>query len=567
MIFGSLDLLDALLGWLTAKSGDALARSTGRRILGGGQERAFRRIVNSAIEKAVDTAGEGLTTGQRKEVAKIIREHRAEIGDGTDFLEVGDLVHALIDTTTELDAFPLDRSQLADALTFWITDGVARDAMAGGELAPFAAYAHFSRIFELSARSVAALTRLEPMLGRIDETLALLRAIEEHARGPGHSPSGFGTLIAERSRHFVGRTQFITRIDHALAGLDSGYVIITGEPGIGKTSLLAYLVAQRGYIHHFNSRSEGTTSPVEFYVGVCAQLVARHGLSHALLTETPSSAHLSRVLRLAAASADEENPLVIAIDALDEAEDPEHGGNRLHLPRVLPPHTYVIATSRELADDFLVVDHRHDLHLADDSAENLHDIAQYVRARLSTPGEPVPWQTTPAELAEILTLHSEGNFLYVVHVLDDIRTGKLSPEALGDPRNLPIGLRAYYRMHWQVMKDRWPSTLAGHYETALRCLAVMREPVPIGSWTNFTPDGVDETIARHVVGEWRQFLNVRWSAEHQEPLYSVYHSTFVDFLREEGPGLSRYERHVYQVQRSMILELLGETDPVPPPYP
>ncbi|MEW9548458.1 hypothetical protein [Nonomuraea sp. NPDC050783] len=59
----------------------------------------------------------------------------------------------MIDTATELDAFPVDRAQLADALTFWITDGVARDAMDGGELAPLAAYAHFSRIFELSAHS------------------------------------------------------------------------------------------------------------------------------------------------------------------------------------------------------------------------------------------------------------------------------------------------------------------------------------------------------------------------------------------------------------------------------
>ena len=136
--------------------------------------------------------------------------------------------------------------------------------------------------------------------------------------------------------------------------------------------------------------------------------------------------------------------------------------------------------------------------------------------------------------------------------------GRLSPQAFDDPRNLPEGLRAYYRMHWTVMQDRWPAALRDRYEAAIRCLAVMREPVPLGTWADFAPDGVDERIARHVVGEWRQFLNTRWNSRHGEALYSVYHATFVDFLRDEGPGLRPYEEHVYQKQLGMVAHLLAD---------
>ena len=57
MIFGSPDLINALLGWLTAKYGDAIVNAGARRFLGDTQQRAFRRVVNSAIEKAVASAG------------------------------------------------------------------------------------------------------------------------------------------------------------------------------------------------------------------------------------------------------------------------------------------------------------------------------------------------------------------------------------------------------------------------------------------------------------------------------------------------------------------------------
>ncbi|WP_369166386.1 AAA family ATPase [Streptomyces sp. R28] len=568
VLLTSIAFADALLGWLTVHAGDALVRGSARKALGDAQQRAFRHVVNSAIGEAVHAVADELPEPRRKELAKQLRKHRAQLTGGpADYLELSQMVRAFLDCPSGVEllaGFDVDGARLSDALSFWITDGVARDALAGGALAPLATHSQFGGLFNLSERT---LTTLGSLTDRVEETLEIVRALAERIDRTGQHPPAmaFTALIAERARLFTGRRELLARIDAALAdpGFPSGYLLVTGEPGIGKTALVAHLVSSRGYVHHFNSRSEGITSATAFTSMVCAQLADRYDLPEPPQgEETLGSAGLSQMLALAAAQGRGDAPVVILVDALDEAEQPPSGGNRLYLPAALPPHTYVIATSRELADDFLAVSSLRRFHLSDDAPENLADITEYVNDRLDASAH-LAGRVAAAGLARDafvtdMVACSQGNFLYVVHVLTDLCDAGPDRAALIDPAALPVGLRNYYRTHWRVMKDRWPDVLADKYETALRCLAVMHEPVPVGAWVDFAPGDVDERVARHVVREWRQFLNTRQSLSYNEPLYAVYHSTFVDFLRAEGPGLEPYERHVYHVERSMLLGLLRD---------
>jgi hypothetical protein len=41
------------------------------------------------------------------------------------------------------------------------------------------------------------------------------------------------------------------QFDSFLAESSSGYFVLEAKAGLGKTALLAYLVKERGYIHHF----------------------------------------------------------------------------------------------------------------------------------------------------------------------------------------------------------------------------------------------------------------------------------------------------------------------------
>jgi hypothetical protein len=51
--------------------------------------------------------------------------------------------------------------------------------------------------------------------------------------------------------HFVGREWLLREVDAFLRDRDRGYFVLEAEAGLGKTTFLAWLVRERGYIHHF----------------------------------------------------------------------------------------------------------------------------------------------------------------------------------------------------------------------------------------------------------------------------------------------------------------------------
>ncbi len=88
----------------------------------------------------------------------------------------------------------------------------------------------------------------------------------------------FDLLIRRKTEGFVGRQWLFDAIDGFVADEARGYVQILGDPGIGKTALIAEMVKRHRHPHHFNIRSEGIQKPDQFLPNLCAQLVARFGL-------------------------------------------------------------------------------------------------------------------------------------------------------------------------------------------------------------------------------------------------------------------------------------------------
>jgi hypothetical protein len=151
----------------------------------------------------------------------------------------------------------------------------------------------------------------------------------------------FQALIEERTQNFIGRDFIFKAIDDFIEdpNFPSGYIVISGEPGIGKTALISQLVKQAGYVHHFNIASQNIRSHRDFLGNICAQLIARYKLSHLELPPeaTQDSGFLSRLLS-EAAQQEPNRPVIVLVDALDEAEDTglTTSTNRLYLPPILP---------------------------------------------------------------------------------------------------------------------------------------------------------------------------------------------------------------------------------------
>jgi hypothetical protein len=374
----------------------------------------------------------------------------------------------------------------------------------------------------------------------------------------------FETLVNERTRDFVGRDFIFQAIDDALAEQEfsSGYIVIRGEPGIGKTTLMGQLIKRRGYVHHFNIAAKNIRSPSVFLSNICAQLIVRYKLDHPTLLPraTEDSGFLAQLL---AEAAKETNnlPVVVLVDALDESEDIglPRGANVLYLPQALPAGVFFVVTTRETDTYPFTVDRPKPIYLRKDDPQNKKDVEQYihnfVEAHRGTMEQRITdWGVDEEKFVEVITGKSQGNFMYLVYMLADIRDGRLAKDNIDDIQNLPEGLRAYYLSHWEIMRAQDRDRFERIYEPIVCTLAVVREPVTIAQLMEWTQKLTDVQLSpiriKEVIGEWRQFLNESRSGQ-GEPLYRIYHTSFQDFLRDEV-GLTPYHNTIAQTALDKI---------------
>ena len=371
----------------------------------------------------------------------------------------------------------------------------------------------------------------------------------------------FRALIDDRTAKFVGRDFIFRAIDEVLTGddLSSGYVVVRGSRGSARQAVLAQLVKDRRCVHHFNSAPLGIVSAEAFLSNVCAQLVVRYQLRHDVLP--PDATRDGGVLlRLLDEAAEDHatHPLLVVVDALDEAEDGARAPrtNRLFLPPVLPRGVFFVVSTRDEHDVQLFVDSRHDVFLREEDPDNIADVRAYVNRYIDdnlVKMEPriAAWSHSRETFVDLLTARSEGNFMYLVHVLRDTRDGALTASTIGDVNQLPRGLRDYYRRHWNDMRSADAEMFRRYEEPAICLLAAVHEPVQIDEilvwmrayWDRQRWAGaeLDPTSVVDVLNRWREFLNVE--GQGRESRYRVYHASFQDFLREEV-GLNEYHQTI-----------------------
>jgi hypothetical protein len=368
----------------------------------------------------------------------------------------------------------------------------------------------------------------------------------------------FENLVEEKTKNFVGREFIFQSINNLLTDADfpSGYIVISGEPGIGKSSVIAQFIKTRGAVHHFNSVLMGIRSPRDFLENICAQLIIRYELNHSTLPPEAGkdSGFLSQLLA-EIASQKQQQPVVILVDALDEAEDTglPPGANRLFLPPNLPEGIFLIVTSREEYDYRLDVVHRKDIYLRDDDPRNLEDVRLYIHNYVQEHGTKISphieqWGVSEEKFVDVITEKSEGNFMYLFHVLHDIREGKLTQSNLDSIHNLPKGLQSYYQRHWREMEVQDPQKFQSYYEPVVCQLAVAREPVSVNQLSEWTK--LPQIRIKEVIRDWREFFN-EFAPETGEYLYRIYHTSFQTFLREDI-GLQPYEEKIVQTAFNKI---------------
>jgi tetratricopeptide (TPR) repeat protein len=259
----AIGLDDALLGWLVASAGDALAR----RLRSNPVRRAMRQVVANAVSAtAGETAGR-LDSRQVEHLRHVMQEHDAGIpgAEVSSLKELRAAVRAWIAADDQpvfgepgyLTRLGIDADQLAEQLARRVESGVHDNGRAGGALAPLAQWLWRD---DLKA-DVGALQR---------DLSELRRAVEPPPQHGGGLPGG--------TPDFTGRRQVLDELaEHVEAHDSAGTVLaiyaLDGMAGVGKTEL-----AVRAAHQHKHRYPDG-----QYFINL-------HGYTTGLPTMTPEEA-------------------------------------------------------------------------------------------------------------------------------------------------------------------------------------------------------------------------------------------------------------------------------------
>jgi len=377
------------------------------------------------------------------------------------------------------------------------------------------------------------LTQLRQLMdGRLGD---LMRTIMGASTDIRENIRDFTGYIDEKTQNFVGRNFVFESIDSFLLSTPSGYFIIKGDPGIGKSALLCELVKRKGYIHHFNNRALSINTTDIFLKNVCSQLIAVYGLKQAFLPAeaTKDGGFLLMLLEEISRQLGPGQKAVIVIDALDEVDEgaSTSSANILCLPPNLPKGIYVILSCRRVDIRIRIECDQRSLEIEQDTASNLDDIRSFVSDKTDRNGIKayISAQEIDQELfIEHLIEKSQGNFMYLRYVLPEIENGYYKDLALSQ---LPIGLLDYYEDHWRRMRKKSELDWLEYKLPVVIALSIVKEPVSISLISEFS--GVkDLRRIRAVLLEWKQFLYESKVVQENslQIRYRAYHDTFREFI-------------------------------------
>ncbi|HYO15719.1 MAG TPA: CHAT domain-containing protein [Thermoanaerobaculia bacterium] len=352
----------------------------------------------------------------------------------------------------------------------------------------------------------------------------------------------FSGYVQEKTEGFVGR-KFVFEAIHQFASANPrGYFFVRGDPGIGKTSLLAAMVKNEGHAHHFNIRTRNIAGTADFLRSVCAQLITRHRLGFSSLPPdaTRDSGFLMTLLDQISKRLREDQRVFVLVDALDEADRAglASRANTLCLPEILPAGIVFVVTSRRESETELPLRihcQQKTLYLEHGSRDNLADVEEFVRNQLTLPGIQVYLRVKAlpeAAFVEQMVEKSEGNFMYLHHVIPEIANGSYAERPLEE---IPQGLESYYQDHWNRIKAQDGEAWLRYKLPVIMALTVVSEPVPLDAVQRFA--GVDDPLrVLSVLKDWQAFLHEETFAGDggtKEKRYRLYHLSFLDFLKKK----------------------------------
>ena len=310
-------------------------------------------------------------------------------------------------------------------------------------------------------------------------------------------PLDFKPFLAEKFKDFIGREWLFQEIDEWRLKGTPPALLIVGEPGMGKSAIVAALIHRnldRVLAYHCcRTDTPATLEPASFVRSLASMFAARLEEYAAMLERStiidwlrrsdtdPVSAFEAAILEpLHQIRQPEKDRYYLLIDALDEAL------TRAHQPTIVdvlstrldrfPSWLGLIATTRDDRNVLCPLGRLCARIISARDPRNQDDVGRFIRRRLSE--QPFREKAkanrkTLTSLEDDLLRSSEGNFLFVRTALDAIESGQLTFDHI---KNLPPGLSSLYEIFFRrlfpdLAKDFGPS------RKVLETVAAAREPL------------------------------------------------------------------------------------------
>jgi hypothetical protein len=360
-------------------------------------------------------------------------------------------------------------------------------------------------------------------------------------------PWDFAALLNEKRHQFCGRQWLFDEIDYWRATRNEPALLLLGDPGVGKSAVVAELVHRNpgGQVlaYHFcQADTPATLLPHRFVqslaamiatqVNEYADLLATGPVERVLLDECardPASAFEAGILTpLCKMSIFPDSIRYILVDSLDEALLLDGGLGHLTIVEVLatrlerlPFWLRIVATTRK---DASVLDRLRSLRATEldtQDPRNLDDVREYLDRRLEEPAlaeQLVANHRSKGEVQTLLLGESRGNFLYVQQAVQGIERNLYDLNHLG---TLPPGLSSQYNAFF----DRHFPDRASYSQvrSVLEVMVAAQEPLEedmLARASGLNPDEAFPAALRGLSG----YLARR------EQRYALFHKSFADWL-------------------------------------
>ena len=362
-----------------------------------------------------------------------------------------------------------------------------------------------------------------------------MKIITENPINIPRYPSEFEQIITTKNYNFVGREFVFSAINNFFNQSERGYFTIIGDPGIGKSAILAHYVSQNPGVVYYNVEIAGKNRAEEFLTTICTQLIeiAQNQGSKNLTANFPDSTtegsgFLSLLLQQISDRLHPEQRLIITIDGCDriDTNNQPRGSNIFYLPRYLPEKVYFILTRRPFLTEqsgLLIETPAQSLDLSAYSEQNRADIQEYIKSYLNESchsERSIREEKNPGDVSlniiEQGFYNDETNFMYVREILAGINEDIY-----------PLNLQVYYQNHLEKMN----LATSKQQTMALQVLNILVQEQSISIEMIGKILDTDEYEIKVILDKWREFLHLESIAA--EIYYSLYHASFRDWLGQQ----------------------------------